>query len=334
MKKITAIILCAIASLTIAAPALSGCGGDGVKFTLSADGSHYIVSFSGLSSPSGEYEIPATYGDENIPVTEIADEGFATSRFTKIIVPDTVTKIGVAAFSFCYSLQTVEFAEGINLEKIEHGTFGHCEALQQITLPDSVKAIDGLAFSGCTKLESVTMNCVESIGVRAFESCTALEEITLPSTLTRIGNMAFYFSGLKSVESPDGIRDVTTVDGNGNESTVYGLGYACFNGCTSLESVKIGEGVKTIPSGAFGYCTSLKEIHLPLSLEEIQGPYYENGSFRFGHAFYYCSALTDIYFNGSEEQWKDIKVDYKSLYASGVTMDNDALKNANKHFSE
>lgn len=328
--------MAAISSLALCAPALSGCGSDGVKFTFSEEGGkHYIVSYSGVSAPFGEYEIPAYYGEGDLyaPVTEIADEGFASTRFSKITVPETVVKIGTAAFSFCYSLETVEFADGIKLEEFSRGLFGESTSLQQISIPDSVKTIDAFAFKGCTSLSLVEMNSVEAIGVRAFEECTALESISFPAGLTTIGVMAFFNSGLKSVEIPDSVKDSKTVDDEGNERTVYGIGFASFNNCLQLESVKIGNGVKVIPSGAFGYCLVLKEIYIPLSVEEVQGAYIENGSFVFGHAFYYDSALTDVYFEGSEEQWKDIKIETGNLYADGITMDNSALINAAKHYN-
>lgn len=332
MKKITAFILSSAVALALCAPALSGCGGDAVSFTLSEDGGkHYIVSCSRFSNLSGEYEIPAYYGegDAYAPVTEIAKEGFASTRFSKITVPATVEKIGVASFSFNRSLKTVEFADGINLEKFSHGLFGECSALQEIKIPDSVTEIDGLCFSGCTSLSSVTLGSgVEVIGVRAFENCTSLESVNFPSALTAIGNSAFYCAGLKKVEIPDGVCDI--LDG---ETTVFGIGMGAFEGCVNLESVKIGKGIKVIPSGAFGYCPNLKQITIPLSVKEVQGAYYENGTLLYGHAFYGDTALTDIYYEGSEGQWKDIKTDEKTVSANGITMDNSALTEAIKHFN-
>ncbi|MDE7439231.1 MAG: leucine-rich repeat domain-containing protein [Clostridia bacterium] len=331
MKKTTAIILASVAMLVTCAPALSGCGSGGVKFTLSEEGGkHYIVKCSGLSRLSGEYEIPAYYGegDSRAPVTEIADEGFASTNFRKITVPETVTKIGVAAFGFCPSLETVEFAEGINLKKFSRGTFGQSANLQQIKIPDSVTTLDGLVFSGCEKLSSVTMAGVEVIGDRVFENCTSLESITLPETLTTIGDMAFYCAGLKEIEIPASVRDSVT-----ENSTVYGLGYGAFIGCEKLETAKIGSGVTVITSGAFGYCISLKKIYIPLSVKEVQGAYYENGALRCGHAFYGDEALTDVYFEGDEEQWKDIKIEKNTVYSNGITMDNSALIGAVKHYN-
>lgn len=332
MKK-TVAILAATCLVAACVPALSGCGNDGARFTLSEEGGkHYIISFSGFSEDYGEYEIPAYYGDEKIPVTEIADEGFASTRFTKITVPETVTKIGVAAFSFCYFLETVEFADGINLESFSRGMFGESDNLQRIKIPDSVKTVEPLVFANCSALSSVEMSAVETIGTRAFEGCTAMESISLPDSLKTIGTLAFYGSGLKSVEIPDSVEDIVTVDDDGAESTVYGLGLAAFNSCVSLESVKVGKGVKVIPSGAFGYCLELKEIRIPLSVEEVQGVHKdEKGNYVYGHAFYYCNALSDIYYEGDEEEWKNIKIDY-SLYSSSIN--NEALKNATKHYGE
>ena len=330
MKKTTAIILASAVTLALCAPAFSGCVSGGVNFTLSEEGGkHYIVKCSGLSSLSGEYEIPAYYGegDSRAPVTEIADEGFAGTRLKKITVPVTVTKIGVAAFSFSYSLETVEFADGIQIEKFSHGMFGQSTNLQQIKIPDSVTTLDGVVFSGCTTLSSVTMTGVEVIGMRAFENCTALENITLPETLLTIGDRAFYCAGLKEIEIPASVRDTVT-----ENSTVYGLGRAAFIGCTNLETVKIGSGVTVIPSGAFGYCTNLKKIYIPLSVKEVQGAYYKDDAFQFGHAFYGDVALSDVYFEGDEEQWKDIRIETKTVYENGMNMDNSALTGAVKNY--
>lgn len=318
--------------LAVCAPAFSACESGGVRFTLSEEGGrHYIVSCSPLSSPEGEYEIPAYYGEgENYaPVTAIAAEGFASTWFTKITVPETVTEIGTAAFSYCKSLRTVEFADGIQLEKFSRGMFGESTALNEIKIPDSVKTLEDVVFMNCEKLSSVAMGAVETIGTRAFEGCVSLEGVVLPLSLKTIGSMAFYNSGLKEIEIPDSVCDTLAQDGKTN---VYGLGYAAFNSCLSLESVKICGGIKVIPSGAFGYCLALKEIYIPLSVEEIQGAYYENLTFRYGHAFYADTELTDVYYEGTEEQWKDIKIETKTAYEGNISMNNNAVINAVKHF--
>ncbi len=333
MKKI---VIALLAASVLGGVCSAGCGGAKVTYTLSEDGGkHYTVSCSGVIGLKGEYEIPAYYGegDNYAPVTKIAAEGFSGSGFTKIKVPATVTEIGTAAFGFCYYLETVEFAEGIGLESFAHGLFGNCRGLKSISVPDSVTAIEGLAFSGCTSLSSVDMGGVQTVGVRAFDGCTALESISLPSTLVTIGDRAFYRSGLKSVDIPQSVKDTVYINSDGKEATRKGLGFGAFELCTSLESASIGGGIKTLPSAAFGYCVSLKEVRVPLSVTEVQGAYYEDGAFRYGHAFYGNTALTDVYYAGDEQQWKDIAIEIKTAFENNIAMNNDALKNAQKHYN-
>ena len=84
------------------------------------------------------------------------------------IIPNSVTKIGDGAFSWCKSLQS-------------------------ITIPNSVTSIGDYAFKQCESLQSVTIpNSVTSIGDHAFEQCDSLQSVTIPNSVTKIGNGAFY----------------------------------------------------------------------------------------------------------------------------------------------
>lgn len=57
------------------------------------------------------------------------------------------------------------------------------------------------AFEYCEALENVTIgNSVESIGMFAFQNCSHLTDITIPASVTSIGYGAFNgYSGLTSV---------------------------------------------------------------------------------------------------------------------------------------
>lgn len=330
MKKLSAVILTSAIALSFTAPLFSGCGGGKVDYTLTEDGGkHYVVSCSGLTGNlSGEYEIPAYFGEgENYaPVTEIAEQGFAGTGFTKITVPETVTKIGTAAFSFNYSLKTVDFKDGITLESFPHGLFGRCTGLESIVFPDSVIRTEGLVFTDCQSLAFVKFGAnFKEIGTRAFENCSSLEEITFPSSLNTIGTGAFYNTGLKEVELPASLKDF---------EDKRGIGYSAFNSCTKLESVKIANGVKVISSGAFGYCKNLKTVYIPLSVGTIEGAYYKDGTFYYGHAFHNDDALTHVYYEGSEEQWKAIKIEYATAYENNTSLNNEAIRNAAKYYNQ
>lgn len=65
--------------------------------------------------------------------------------------------------------------------------------LENLVIPDNIKAIHKNAFYDCSKIKTLTISeGVETIGDSAFYGCVRLKELYLPSTLKRIGNYAFY----------------------------------------------------------------------------------------------------------------------------------------------
>ena len=88
------------------------------------------------------------------------------SLVTKIDIPDSVTRIGEKAFTYCGGLTS-------------------------ITIPDSVTSIGDYAFAYCTNLTSITIpDSVTSIGEFAFTGCFDLTSITIPDSVTSIGKSA------------------------------------------------------------------------------------------------------------------------------------------------
>lgn len=139
---------------------------------------------------------------------------------------------------------------------------------------------------------------VTSIGSSAFDDCTSLTSVTIPDSVTSIGDDAFYdCTSLTSVTIPD---------------SVTSIGDGAFASCTSLTSVTIPDGVTSIGEQAFYYCTSLTSVTILNGVTSI-------GSY----AFVGCTSLTDVYYAGSEAQWKAIQISYG----------NDALLNANIHYN-
>ena len=216
-------------------------------------------------------------------VTNIGDWAFWDCRsLTSITIPDSVTRIGDSAFNVCSSLTSITIPDSVT--SIGYEAFHSCSSLTSITIPNSVTSIGDSAFSGCSSLASITIpDGVTNIGDWAFRNCRSLTSITIPDSVTVIGDYAFYrCSNLTSV----------TI---GN--SVTSIGDYAFDGCNSLTSVTIPDSVTSIGKYAFYYCTSLTSTTIPDSVTSI-GDCAFNG----------CSSLKDVYYSGTQEQWKKISI--------------------------
>lgn len=111
---------------------------------------------------------------------------------------------------------------------------------------------------------------VEVLAVRMFEGegeslIKNITAITLPEGLKRLEKNSLYSEVVSATE----VTIPASVAGGM-------IGSFAFDGCESLVSVGIAEGVKTIGEYAFDGCTSLKRILLPASLQEIKHETFRN----------------------------------------------------------
>ena len=123
-------------------------------------------------------------------VTSIRGGAFYGSSLTSITIPNSVTSIGIFAFSNCSSLTSITIPN--SLTSIGIYAFSDCSSLTSITIPNSVTSIKGYAFYKCSSLTSITIpNSMTSIGGSAFRDCSGLTSVTIPNSVTSIGNYAF-----------------------------------------------------------------------------------------------------------------------------------------------
>ena len=256
----------------------------------------------------GKVVVPETIKGLEVKWIDGAAFGGCT-RITSIVIPDSVTSIGVVAFSGCTSLSKVKLSN--NLTIIEEGTFRDCTSLKEIVIPDSVTEIRGewyengrrhsSAFSGCTSLTKVKLsNNLTIIEERTFFDCTSLAEIVIPDSVTSIGGHAFSCcTSLSKVQLSNNLtiieagtfRDCTSLTEIVIPDSVTEIGESAFSGCTSLSKVKLSNNLTRIEVATFYGCTSLAEIVIPDSVTEIRGTgsYYNvNG------AFSGCTSLKEI----------------------------------------
>ena len=186
---------------------------------------------------------------------------------TKIVIPDSVTKVGDEAFSY---LSLTEVVLPNSLIQIGNSAFLCCSSLTKIVIPNSVTTIGDKAFAGCYSLtEIVISNNVTHIGNRAFLNCSSLTKISIPKGVTKIGDWTFYAcSLLTKMIIPD---------------SVIQIGDGAFSECSSLTEIVIPNGISKIGNSAFFNCFLLKEMVLPNSIT-----YIGDG------AFSGCSSLTEI----------------------------------------
>ena len=202
-------------------------------------------------------------------------------NLTQVTLPATLQQIGFQSFCDCKELTQIGTAAGgtnnvlpASLTSIYNSAFSGCAKLETITLPEGLKTIGTYAFSGCGLTSAALPKSLTTLSENAFTGCEKLSSVTIPEDggLTAIENYTFEeCTALVSVTIPGNIKTIG--------------GWAFYK--SGLASVTIAEGVETIEATAFNYCDNLATLHLPASVTEIGSGYAET----FLHA---CEKLETI----------------------------------------
>lgn len=175
---------------------------------------------------------------------------------TNIIIPNSVTKIWGDIFRDCKLVQSVIIPYGI--KKIGDYMFSGCSSLKSINIPNTVKEIGKFAFRDCVSLKMIEIpDSIEKIELSAFYGCTSLKTVVLPCSGNRVELGSSIFekcSSLRSIIIPDNVEKI---------------GFDAFRDCVSLQTIKIGNGIKEIPSWTFKGCSSLGALYIPNNVNKI-----------------------------------------------------------------
>lgn len=128
------------------------------------------------------------------------------------------------AFADCVNLTTLENFG--NVKYIEELSFAGCDNIEIIDygMFSEGASIAPYAFANMTSLTKVDLSCVTEIGEGAFSGCTKLSSVTLSNKLKTIPYMCFANTGLTKLVVPESVEKIEK--------------YAFLN-CSNLTAIKI-----------------------------------------------------------------------------------------------
>ena len=223
------------------------------------------------------------------------DDVLRTAEFQYQIVGESVRIVGLRDKT-AVNIEIPDTIEGMAVTAVGEKAFEGCEALQTVTLPNTVTTIGKSAFWGCESLRSIAIpDSVTMIEEAAFVNCTSLAEINIPSSITVISNNTFSgCESLSEVKLPE---------------TIERIGDRAFTQCDSLTKFTIPQAVEEIGGYAFYDCPFLTEVYIYAGAETI-GEY----------AFAYCQLLKQINYEGDYRTWSAITIEDNAIHNTSAVI--------------
>lgn len=201
---------------------------------------------------------------------------FDLSNGSDIVVPNDIDGIPVTYVrGLTADLTSIKLPS--SLIKIKDDAFNSMDTLKSLVIDRGAPNLNELgerSFSGCSNIEELDLSNskLTSIPEGAFAYCKNLKTIKLPSTITSIGDEAFY-----------NCQSLTNIEGL-DKCNLKSIGSAAFSNCKALENLDFSKSTFTnVPSKAFNGCSALAKITLPNTLTTIGG-----------YAFYACYGIPQL----------------------------------------
>ena len=228
------------------------------------------------------------------------------NSLTDITIPSSVTSFEEWAFHNCTGLTDIHISDlgaWINIKSTgeaghpfsasgnEHKLFLNGKLLTHAVIPDGITVIRENAFANCTSLTAVTIPAsVKSAEDGSFYNCKNLTDVYITDVAAWL-NIDMHWDD----------RNPFSVYGyveNGQEYVSNKENKLYLNG-NLVTNLIIPDGVTNIRYSAFASCSSIKSVTIPKSVTTIGV-----------HAFINCDRITDVYYGGTKDQWKNISISY------------------------
>ena len=292
----------------------SSCSLDLTEIT-DTDGKTYkAVSFKALPAAAKSYLTEFIAPD----CQKIEGESCFNSctELLKVELNANVTYIGAFAFYKCSKLENFT-PRTLNVGYLYGSTFRECTSLAgSFDMPNCIKIVS-MAFSGCTKIESISAANVTDVGESSFSGCSRLSNVSFPK-ITSIANSAFSGCASLSNESLDGLlhKNIKQLGSNAIDNqewlfkecraitgpvvwdfpslTTNVVAKGMFYNCTSLKEVRFVTDVARIKDQAFRDIASGASIYMPLTAPAVYGEKAVSRS---------SGNYPKVYLKGNHEDW-------------------------------
>lgn len=224
-----------------------------------------------------------------------------------------LTTVEDSVFEGCSKLNDVKF--GGDLETLGNYAFRNCRAISEITLPDKLRTIGTGVFSGCIKLNRIVFpNSIESVGASALYGCTSLESVDFGSIIQEITGDVFE-GCMKlaritiSENNPNMMAEKNVLYNKAKTKIIY---YAAGK---PDDKFSVPEGVETVGSKAFTYCSHLEALRFPETVKKMES-----------YAVYNNTGLSKIFFYGNAPK-VELSAPGSSEFVNGVWITTYSCKN-------
>ena len=293
----------------------------GIEFTLSDDGSYYIIS--GYNGTAKKIVCGDTH--KNLPIKEIGNNAFANTSIETVKIADSITKIGEYAFFNCDELTQINLGDG--LKEIGEYSFSACKLLSHVTFPEGFTTIGNNAFFSSQIISVNIPESIECIGLNAFDSCpslrysrydnayylgnpdnkyvaliTTVEGLLLKEEKTPTTQKSYSVHVDAKIIASGAFENHKSLEKVTISQNTIAIGDLAFANCSNLNSVTLPQSLKSIGVSAFAYCTKLTSINLPTELTDLG-----DGAFRS------CGLTVAVIPNSVKEIASYTFIDCKSL---------------------